>query len=95
MCFMQRYIYISGKGIINHFLGMGISDICRLYELAQSGAVTNAENININYSYNCDLMFKGVELLKFLDEYYPEYYAKYSAYIVPNETYKISAVDYS
>jgi len=40
-------------------------------------------------------MFKGVELLKFLDEYYPEYYAKYSAYIVPNETYKISAVDYS
>ena len=43
MCFMQRYIYISGKGIINHFLGMGVSDICRLYELAQSGAVTNAE----------------------------------------------------
>ena len=94
-CFIQRFVYISGKGIKSHYLKMGVSAVITLYDLAKDNRITNSETIQIGMAYNCDIVFKGCELIKFLQEYYPEYAEEHASEIIPEELYKVSAVDYS
>lgn len=93
--YIQRYAAITGKGISCPYLGMGIDAVSKLYDLAQSGKITSAESIKIDYGCNCDIVFKGNDMLKFLQEHYPEYLEKYSPEIIPDEIYNVAAVDYS
>ena len=93
--YIQRYTSINGKGITNPYLGMGIDAVGKLYDLAQSGKITTAKSIKLDYGYNCDIVFKGSDMLKFLQEYYPEYLEKNSPEIIPNEIYSVATVDYS
>ncbi len=94
---LVRYILISGEGITNRFLGMGITATGRLYDLAKSSAIKGAESVTVqnDWSNNCDLVFKGAALLDFLREYYPEYYQKNTDGIVPDAEYSINCVDLS
>ena len=93
--FMVRYIYISGEGITNHYLGMGISDVSKLYKLAENGKIENAESIKIECCYNCDIVFKGANLLEFIQKHFPEYLENNTIDINSDETYKVSAIDLS
>lgn len=94
---LVRYIKIMGKGIKVPYLDMGLTATEKLYNLAKDGKIKNAESIKIEWEYNCDIVFKGSELIKFLQEYYPEYLDKNSNEndIDPNENYQVSAFDYS
>ena len=94
-CFIQRFVSITGKGIKSPYLKMGVSAVSTLYDLAKDERITNAESIHIGMACNCDIVFKGCELLKFLQEYYPDYAEEHASEIIPEEPYKVSAVDYS
>ena len=93
--YVDRYVTIGGKGIEQHTLDMGLDAVRTLYKLAEEDKIPNAESIKIDYPFNCDVAFKGSELLKFLGEYYPEYLEKFSPDIDDNEIYNVLAVDYS
>ena len=93
--YIQRYAVVTGKGISYPFFGMGIDVVRKLYDLVQSEKITNAESIKIDYAFNCEIVFKGNKLLKFLQKYYPEYLTQNSPEIIHTEFYSVSAVDYS
>ncbi len=95
--YIQRYIWISGEGFIHRYLGMGITDILRLYNLAKNGEIENAESIKVDWGCNCDIVFKGINLLRFLQEYYPDYLSKYKPEIniISDALYTVSGVDLS
>ena len=95
--YIQRYIWISGEGFIHRYLGMGITDIMRLYDLAKNGEIENAESIKVDWGCNCDIVFKGINLLRFLQEYYPDYLSKYKPEIniISDALYTVSCIDLS
>ena len=95
--YIQRYIWISGEGFIHRYLGMGINDILKLYYLAKNCEIENAESIKIDWGCNCDIVFKGINLLRFLQDYYPDYLNKYKSEIniIPDALYTVSGVDFS
>lgn len=93
--YIQRYVSITGKGITSPFLGMGVDAVRKLYDIAQSGKITTSESIKLDYEYNCAIVFKGSEILKFLQEYYPEYFGENSPDIILDEFYSVTAIDFS
>lgn len=93
--FFNRYIYLSGKGIDENYLGVGIDAVLKLYRLAENGSITNAESVEVDYCANCELVFKGKELMNFLQEHFPEYLENNTVDIDPDDIYRVAGIDFT
>ncbi len=90
-----RYISIKGDGLERGILDMGFDAVMKAYKLAQENKIPYAETVELDYPANCDIKFKGENLLRFIEEYYPEEFEKWSAKINPAGNYTLSCIDFS
>lgn len=90
-----RSLWLRGDGLEGRYIGMGISDCGKFYDMAKEDRIPEAEKLDVDYAFNCDAKFRGTGLAAFLQRVYPEVYAKVSENITPDGEYWISSIDYS
>lgn len=90
-----RYIQICGDGLENKIIDSGFDAVIKIYEMAERNEIPYAENIELSYCANCDVTFKGANLLLFLKEYYPDEVQELSDKINPDSDYTLLCIDFS
>lgn len=91
----ERFVTIKGEGIENGLLDIGFSAVIKIYEMAEKNEIPYAESIELSYCANCDVTFKGANLLLFLREYYPKEIPRFSDKINPDSDYTLLCIDFS
>lgn len=99
-----RYVLIRGDEIEDMIISMGIDGVLCIYNMAEKGEIPEAEKIEKTYCANCDITFKGKNLISFLYRYIEISKEKDSpllnmekikAVINPDNTYKLMCIDFS
>lgn len=90
-----RYVGISGEGLKNAIIDAGFDAVIKIYEMAEKNEIPYVESVKLDYCANCDLKFKGKNLLIFLKEYYPDQLQKFEDKVNPDSDYILSCIDFS
>ncbi len=90
-----RFVQINGEGLENAVIDMGINAVLKIWHMAEENEVPYAESIKMNYCANCDIVFKGSNLLLFLKEYYPDKVQYFAEKVNPNSEYTLMCLDFS
>jgi len=73
MYYLLCEVYISTNGERVMDLGTGMSAVIRFWEFAKMG-IEGAVKYEYSFSCNVDVTIKGKDLLRFIEDKYPEYY---------------------
>lgn len=90
-----RFIQIKGDGLENAVIDMGIDAVLKIWHMAEKNEVPYAESIKMSYCANCDIVFKGNNLLLFLKEHYPDKVQYFAEKINPDSEYTLMSLDFS
>lgn len=90
-----RFIKIKGEGLENAVIDMGIDAVLKIWHMAEKNEVPYAESIKMSYCANCDIIFKGSNLLLFLKEYYPDKVQCFEEKVNPDSEYTLLCLDFS
>lgn len=90
-----RFVQIKGEGLENAMIDMGINAVLKIWNMAEKNEVPYAESIKMSYCANCDIIFKGNNLLLFLKEYYPDKVQYFTEKVNPDSEYTLMSLDFS
>ncbi|MDE7105528.1 MAG: hypothetical protein K2O36_06575 [Ruminococcus sp.] len=90
-----RFVRVRGEGLENSIIDTGVNAVLTLWCMAEKNEVPYAESIELDYCANCDITFKGDNLLLFLEEYYPNEVQKFESLISLDSDYTLSCIDFS
>ncbi len=95
MYYLLCEVYISTNGERVMDLGSGTSAVIRFWEYAKQG-IEGVIKYEYSFSCNVDVTIKGKDLLRFINDKYPENYERALKYIENNENeYTIVCYDLS
>lgn len=90
-----RFIQINGEGLENAVIDTGIDAVLKIWHMAEKNEVPYTESIKMSYCANCDIVFKGSNLLLFLKEYYPDKVQCFAEKINSGAEYTLLCIDFS
>lgn len=90
-----RFVQIKGEGLENAVIDMGIDAVLKIWHMAEKNEVPYAESIKMSYCANCDIIFRGSNLLLFLKEYYPDKVQYFVEKVNPDSEYTLMSLDFS
>lgn len=90
-----RFVKIKGEGLENAVIDTGINAVLKIWDMAEKNEVPYAESIKMSYCANCDIIFKGSNLLLFLKEYYPDKVQYFAEKVNTDSEYTLMCLDFS
>lgn len=90
-----RFVKIKGEGLENAVIDTGINAVLKIWDMAEKNEVPYAESIKMSYCANCDIIFKGSNLLLFLKEYYPDKVQYFAEKVNADSEYTLMCLDFS
>lgn len=90
-----RFVQIKGEGLENAVIDMGIDAVMKIWHIAEKNEVPYAESIEMHWCANCDITFKGNNLLLFLKKYYPDKVQYFAEKVNPDSEYTLMSLDFS
>lgn len=90
-----RFVQIKGEGLENAVIDTGFDAVIKIWDMAVEKNVSYAESIKLEWCANCDIVFKGNNLLLFLKEYYPDKVQYFAEKVNPDSEYTLMSLDFS
>ena len=90
-----RFVEIKGDGLENAIIDVGIDAVTHIYDMAEKNEISYAESIQLDYYANCDITFKGKNLLRFLKENYPDKLQEFEDKVNTDADYTLMCLDFS
>lgn len=90
-----RFVQIKGEGLENAVIDMGIDAVLKIWNMAEKNEISYAESVEMHWCANCDIIFRGSNLLLFLNEHYPDKLQYFAEKVNPDGEYTLMSLDFS